>query len=89
MEGTFTRGWRLGNIWLTIFPAKAGNPQNTEVIIQATTPKEAERLHAAFIEAGGQGTPPSDELMYDPIRFCYVEDPFGTRFIIVSPLPFE
>jgi hypothetical protein len=50
------------------------------------TPAEAERLQAAFIKAGGSGEPPSDELMYEPIRFCAVQDPFGTSILVVSDL---
>ena len=89
VEGEFTYGWRLGPIWLTIFPAKEGNPQNAEIIIQMTTPAEADRLQRAFIAAGGKGEPPSDELMYEPLRFCSVVDPFGTQIVIVSPLQLD
>ena len=50
------------------------------------TPKEAERLQAAFIEAGGTGPGPSDQLIYEPIRSCPVRDPFGTDILIAAPL---
>jgi catechol 2,3-dioxygenase-like lactoylglutathione lyase family enzyme len=86
VEGDFTRGWRLGNTWLTLFPSQSGNPQNAEVHIYMKTPAEAERLQAAFIQAGGSGEAPSDQLMYEPIRFCPVQDPFGTSILIVSHL---
>ena len=86
VEGEFTHGWRLGSIWLTLFPAKTGNPQNAELILQMATPAEADRLQAAFIAAGGSGEPPSDQLMFEPLRFCGVIDPFGTQLTIVSPL---
>lgn len=86
VEGEFTHGWRLGTVWLTLFPSDSGTPHNTEIIIQMASPLEAERLQAAFIAAGGHGTRPSDEIMYEPLRFCAVQDPFGTQFIIVSPL---
>ena len=40
----------------------------------------------ALIAAGGTGRPPSDELMYIPMRFCSATDPFGTQWVIYSPL---
>ena len=85
-EGAGTRGWRIGAGWLTLFQGKSGNPQNVEVTFVMETPEQAEALHRAFIEAGGEGLPPSDELMYEPIRFCSVTDPFGTALLIISPL---
>jgi hypothetical protein len=57
-----------------------------EVTLQVESPEEAERLQRAFIEAGGEGATPSDELMYVPVRFCPVRDPFGTEILIISPL---
>ena len=48
------------------------------------TPAEAERLQRAFIEAGGEGPAPTDQLMYEPIRSCPVRDPFGTELLIIS-----
>ncbi len=85
-EGTGTHGWRIGNGWLTLFKAKAGTPSNVEITFEVKTAKEAEALQRAFIEAGGQGEDPSDQLMYVPIRYCPVTDPFGTEIIIISPL---
>jgi hypothetical protein len=85
-EGEFTRGWEIGSGWLTIFKSKSGNPENIEVIFQMETPEEAERLHQALINAGGKGEEPTDELMYEPVRFCPVQDPFGTQLTIISPL---
>lgn len=89
VEGRFTNGWRIGNIWLTLFPTKSGGPQNTEIHLLMSTPDEANRLHKAFIDAGGKGQEPSDELMYEPIRYCSVMDPFGTDILIVSRLSQE
>lgn len=86
VEGKFTHGWRIGNSWLTIFPAKEGAPRNAEMHIYMDSPAEAERLQAAFIKAGGQGERPSDELMFEPVRFCSVQDPFGTTILILSHL---
>ncbi len=87
VEGQGTRGWRLGNTWLTLLQGKSGNPKNLELNIIMQTPQEADRLQAAFIEAGGVGEPPTDQLMYEPVRFCPVVDPFGTNILIISSLP--
>ena len=86
VEGEGTRGWPIGTGWLTLLRGKSGNPRNVEVTLQMDTPAEAERLHGAFVAAGGQGAPPSEELMYEPVRFCAVRDPFGTDLLITSPL---
>jgi hypothetical protein len=45
----------------------------------------ADRLQAAFIAAGGAGPEPTDTLMYEPVRYCPVRDPFGTDLLIISP----
>jgi hypothetical protein len=89
VEGKGTRGWQIGNGWLTLLEGKSGNPRNVEVTLQMETPKDAEKLQQAFIEAGGKGPAPSDELMYEPIRSCPVRDPFGTEILIISPLASE
>jgi hypothetical protein len=86
VEGDGTRGWPIGRTWMTLLKGKAGHPDNVEFNIVMQTPQEADRLQAAFIEAGGTGDPPSDELMYEPVRFCPVQDPFGTNILIISPL---
>ncbi len=87
VEGEGTRGWSIGSGWLTLLQGKSGSPQNVEVTFRMETPEEAERLQRAFIEAGGQGLAPSDQLMYEPIRSCPVRDPFGTEILIISSLP--
>ncbi len=84
VEGEFTHGWRMGDAWFTLFPAKAGGPQQMEVTIMMDSVAEAERLQAALIAAGGTGEAPSDQLMYEPIRFCAVQDPFGTNLLIIA-----
>ena len=89
VEGESTRGWQLGNTWLTLLRGERGNPQNMEMNIVMQTPGEADRLQAAFIDAGGIGEAPSDELMYEPVRFCSVRDPFGTHILIICPLDRE
>jgi len=89
VEGTGTRGWQLGDTWLTLLKGKSGNPQNMELNIIMQTPGEADRLHAAFKDAGGIGEAASDELMYEPVRYCSVRDPFGTNILIICPLKQE
>ncbi len=86
IEGANTHGWQIGNTWLTLFPSKTGNPQNTEIHFLMNSPQEAERLQSAFITAGGKADVPSDQLMYEPLRFCSVQDPFGTSILIVSKI---
>lgn len=86
VEGEGTRGWQIGESWLTLLHGQSGNPANVEVTFVMATPAEAEALHRAFIDAGGQGPAPSDELMYEPIRYCSVSDPFGLGLLIISPL---
>lgn len=87
VEGKFTHGWQIGNIWLTLFPSKTDHPVNAEIHFLVKSPEEAERLQKAFIQAGGKGEEPSDQLMYEPIRYCPVQDPFGTNILVVSRLP--
>lgn len=86
IEGEFTKGWQIGNIWLTLFPSKSGNPQNAEIHFLMKTPQEVEKLYQAFISAGATGDAPSDQLMYEPLRYCYLQDPFGTGILIVCKL---
>jgi hypothetical protein len=86
VEGEGTRGWQIGNTWLTLLKSQAGNPQNVEVVFVMNSPEEAERLQAAFIRAGGVGEAPSDQLMYEPVRYCPARDPFGTNILIICPL---
>lgn len=86
-EGSGTRGWAIGDSFLTLLRGGDGAPRNTEVGLIMETPAEAERLQAAFIAAGGAGPAPSDQLMYEPIRYCPVTDPFGTELLIYAPLP--
>lgn len=86
LEGTGTRGWSIGGGWLTLLKGKAGNPCNIEVTFVVAAPSEADELQKAFIQAGGKGPPPSNEWMYQPVRFCSVVDPFGTSLLIISSL---
>lgn len=84
VEGRSTRGWRIGDLWLTLFRSETGDPQNAEIHFLMKSPGEAERLQRAFIEAGGTGEDPSDQLMFEPLRYCPVRDPFGTSLLVVS-----
>jgi hypothetical protein len=86
VEGEGTRGWRIGDSWLTLFHSNEGDPHNVEVPFVMKTPAEADRLQRTIIEAGGMGDDPSDQLMCEPIRLCPVRDPFGTDILIICPL---
>ena len=83
VEGEFTHGWRIGDTWLTVFPAREGAPQNVEVMLYLQAPEEVDRLYTALLAAGAQGEPPVDTLMYTRVRMAVVQDPFGGRFSIV------
>ena len=85
-EGTGTRGWQIGAGWLTLLRGSRGNPTNVEITFDMETPTQAEKLQQAFIDAGGKGTPPSNQLMYVPIRACPIVDPFGTEILVISRL---
>ena len=77
--------WFVGSGGLTLLPGKNGNPTNVELGFVTKTVAEAERLHRAFIDAGGKGEDPIDTLMFVPVRFCAVTDPFGVQIIITCP----
>ena len=85
VEGKYTRGWQIGDTWLTLLKGQAGNPHNVEVMLVMQTRSEVERLFAAFIEAGGVGDAPTEQLMYTPVYSCSVTDPFGTNIMICCP----
>lgn len=85
-EGSGTRGWAIGDAFLTLLRGGDGSPRNTEIGLVMETPEEADRLQEAFIAAGGKGPAPSDQVMYEPIRYCPVTDPFGTELLIYAPL---
>ena len=82
IEGEFTRGWQIGNTWLTLLKGKDGNPQNVEVMIYMQTLQEVASLKDAFVNAGGIGSDPADQLMYERVHSCSVIDPFGTNILI-------
>lgn len=87
VEGEHTHGWKVGDSWLTVFPSKQGNPQNLEVPIYLQTAEEVDRLYAAFIDAGSQGSEPQETLMYRPVRMAIVTCPFGVVFDLVYEYP--
>ena len=86
VEGKWTRGWPIGDGWLTLLLGKGGNPANIEIAFEMEFPADAERLQRAFLDAGGQGQPPSSQLMYKPIHSCPVTDPFGVEILIIASL---
>ena len=86
VEGTGTRGWPIGEGWLTLLKGGNGRPQNMELSLMMSTPAAAEALQSAFIAAGGKGPQPEDTLMYWPVRVCPVTDPFGMEILIFSRL---
>lgn len=85
-------GWRMGDTWLTLFSNEEGtdktrNPANTEFAIQVATPEQVDNLYQHLIDAGATaGWPPEDTEMYEGMRFCYVDDPFGVRIDIICPI---
>lgn len=88
-------GWRMGSTWLTFFASKDGtdresNPRNAEFAIQVAEPGEVDRLYAALMDAGSTTCrAPEDTWMYDKMRYCCVDDPFGVRIDVYCPLPEE
>jgi len=86
VEGFGTHGWRIGAGWLTLLKGENGNPRNVEVTFEVSTPREAEMLQLAFITAGAVGEAPSDQLMYRPVRYCPLTDPFGVPLLIIAAL---
>jgi hypothetical protein len=86
VEGEATRGWSIGDGWLTLLQGKQGNPRNVEITFELETAEEAEAFQRAFIAAGADGPAPSDQLMYRPVRYCPVVDPFGVNILIIAQL---
>jgi hypothetical protein len=86
VEGDGTRGWPIGNGWLTLLKGAQGNPQNIEITLELGSAEKAEALQAVFLSSGAKGQAPSDQLMYRPVRCCPVVDPFGLQIMIIAPL---
>jgi PAS domain-containing protein len=94
VEGENTRGWRIGDSWLTLFPLEALDGYDGQraalnpVELQFHLEGEAElrRLRSALLAAGAQGPEPSEELMYVPLLFAPVRDPFGNRLLLTADL---
>lgn len=85
-EGEGTRGWRIGETWLTLLKGGSGAPGNVEIAFVMRNPDEAAALQGAFIAAGGKGPEPSEQLMYEPVYVCPVQDPFGSQIMIYARL---
>lgn len=85
-EGDSTRGWNIGQGWLTLLRGNQGNPKNVETTFELDTVQQAEALQQAFIAAGAQGEEPSEQLMYMPVRIYPVTDPFGVDIMIFAKL---
>ena len=83
IEGDFTMGWKVGEIWLTLLRAAEGNPKNAEIQLALADEEEASRLHEAFSEAGGTIEEPAEVLMYEAVKIFPVTDPFGTTILLV------
>ena len=85
-------GWRMGTTWLTVFPSRAGtdpagNPRNAEFAVQVATPAEVDLLHTTLTAAGARTVmAPADTVMYEPMRYCCVDDPFGMRIDVYCPI---
>ena len=85
-------GWKMGTTWLTFLPSKMGttkeqNPRNAEFAIQVAEPGEVDRLYDAFRAAGAtKCMEPQDTEMYEPMRFCAVDDPFEIRIDVYCPI---
>ncbi len=138
VEGRFTRGWKIGPTWLTLFPAEAAEaaeaagaagPQadagaggeaqtaapaakaaevastggtaggsgnnasgsslacrRVELQFHMKSRSEALALRQAFIDAGASGPEPSEEIMYVPLLFAALTDPFGNELLITADL---
>ncbi len=83
VEGENTRGWKLGDIWLTLLRAAGGNPRNAEIQLMMADEEEASRLQEAFSEAGGDIEEPVEVLMYEAVKIYPISDPFGTAILLV------
>jgi predicted enzyme related to lactoylglutathione lyase len=88
------KGWKLGDTWLTLFPSEDmghdpdANPRNAEFAIQVAAPEQVDVLYHSLLEAGAKiCMEPEDTEMYEPMRFCCVDDPVGIRIDVYCPLP--
>jgi len=90
-EHATTLGWRMGATWLTLFPAAHGtapgaNPRNAEFAIRVEAPEQVDALHAALVDQGSKTVmKPQDTWMYENMRYCCVDDPFGVRIDVYCP----
>jgi hypothetical protein len=68
-ENDLTVGWRLGSTWLTLMPSTSSYPTGVEFAIEVSTPEQVERLQAEMLAAGASGPAPTDEWMYETMRW--------------------
>lgn len=87
VEGENTQAWKLGDTWLTLFPAREGGPMNVEVLLYLDSAEELDRLYSALTSAGAKGEPPADTLMFAPVRMTVLKDPFGGMLTLVWERP--
>jgi len=88
------KGWKLGDTWITLFssakgevPAIGENPSNAEFAVEVAAPEQVDALHAALVAEGATSCmAPKDTWMYEDMRFCAVDDPFGIRVDVYCPL---
>jgi hypothetical protein len=85
LEGEYTRGWRIGDTWLTLLKGRDGSPRNVEVMLVMQSAEQVELLKMAILAAGGEAGEVSDQLMYEPVLLCSTRDPFGTEILISCP----
>ena len=83
VEGSGTRGWKLGDMWLTLLRTRDGNPKNVELQLTVSDEGEAEGLREAFLKAGAEAEEPVEVLMYEPVKLYPLVDPFGTAITII------
>lgn len=84
-------GFRLGDTWLTLFPAAAGphpgsGPRNCEFALRAKAPDDVDAVFAALVAAGAKPVMrPQDTRMYEPMRFACADTPHGIRVDVFCP----
>ena len=86
-------GWKIGDTWLTLFPAVGAapiageGPRNSEIAIRVSETGGVDAMLAALVRAGATlRMPARDTEMYESMRFGCVDDPFGIRVDVYCPL---
>jgi len=86
VEGKDTHGWKLGESWLSVFPSDVGTATNMDIPLYLQSAEEVDKLYRAFIEAGAEGEPPKNNLMYEQVRIAFLRDPFGVAWILLCDI---